>query len=123
MTGAGWFDASTWVQDHLVAGLPTWRVSPQFDPTNGVFPACDWDLSMAAVDARGLWRGNVTLNLHVPVQNAGQLVSDVIDVLGSWLPPGPACDMTVLSVVQHDAGVREDLSLFSVVAIVLWQCD
>jgi hypothetical protein len=114
-----WFDANQWVQAHLEQGLPRWRVAPETDPGDPVFPACLWSLLLAEV-TDGLWSGHLTCNILVPTMDAAVLTERVADLLMSWRPPGPAADVTGFTAVQRATTTRQDLTLHTLTCTVLW---
>jgi hypothetical protein len=122
-----WFDAASWLQDHLADGLPGWRVSPEDDAGAGrtgdgeqPYPLCLWSLLLTEVDPRGLWAGNVTLNVLTPVQEAPDRCRQVGELVASWRPPGPAADVELLSFTPRDTAAREGVSLSTFIYSILW---
>jgi len=115
----GWFDANTWIQNHLEDGLPGWTVAPETNVVDPVFPTCIWSLLQKPLDD-GLWTASVTLVLTMPTRKAPELIEEVVAVVDGWRPPGPAVDVELISGTS-DIAVREDMTNFVFVFRIMWQ--
>ena len=116
----GWFDAPTWIHTTLTDGLPGWYVAPEDDVQDRTFPACLFDVALTELDYRGLWEGNLTLNLLMPTERVPDLLGEVTTLIGSWRPPGPAVDVALLTATKRSTNLREDLTLYTLVYTIVW---
>jgi hypothetical protein len=80
-----------------------------------------WSLAQGELDRRGLWEGNVTLNVLALVSEAAVRVKQVADLVASWRPPGPAVNVELLSFTPRDTAAREGVSLSTFIYTITWQ--
>ena len=115
-----WFDAPTWVHSRLTEAFPDWLVTPERDAKVNRYPALVWALSVSNPEHRGIWTGNLTLNLLCAAGDAPAGTEAVHEAVMAWQTPGPAHSVTLNMFTQNPSDVSETIKQYVFIYSLTW---
>ena len=115
-----WFDAATWVQDHLTKSCPDWLVAPETDSKITRYPALVWSLALSNPDPLGIWSATLTVSLLCTPQQASAGAQQVHDAVQGWQTPGPLHSVELTSFTQNPSTASKPIHQYIFVYSLTW---
>lgn len=115
------FDPFEWIHTRLTADLPDYLVTPERDAKINRHPAVVWALAVSNPDHRGIWSGNLTLNLLCSVDRASDALQAIGAAVLAWQTPGPVQSVTLQTLTQNPASdVAETIKQYTFIYSLTW---